>query len=72
VVEEQLELFPRGPMCDDEVWGRATELKSAYRADAVRMVKLRLSDDLLSYDDSQFFIKVRQALNFMSHWGGFH
>ena len=36
------------------------------------MVKLRLSDDLLSYDDSQFFIKVRQALNFMSHWGGFH
>jgi hypothetical protein len=72
MIEEQLELFPRGPMFDVEVWDRATELKSAYRAGAVRMVKLRLSDDLLSDDDRQFFIKVRQALNVMGHWGGFH
>ena len=68
----QLELFPCGPLFSDEVWDRATKLKSVHRNGAALMVKIRLSDDLLSDDDRQFFIKVRQAVNLMSNWGGFH
>ena len=68
----QLELFPCGPLFGGEVWDRAKELKSLHRSGAALLVEIRLSDDLLSDDDRQFFIKVRQAVNLMSNWGGFH
>ena len=80
-MEKQLELFhgkrfgpvdPRqiAPNFDEDVWKRASGLLKSHGNSALLMLDIRLSDDILSDEDQDFFIEVRRAIKWMNRWGG--